>query len=126
MVHGTLALQTTSGNIGYGPGRVDTARGTVRADRVVVATEGYGATLPATRRRVLPLYSLMIATEPLPASFWDGIGIEHGQTFTDFRHLLIYGQRTADDRFAFGGRGALRRGRHGCCRCSRGGPRVRA
>ncbi|HXR44676.1 MAG TPA: FAD-binding oxidoreductase, partial [Pseudolysinimonas sp.] len=90
----------------YRSGRVSTARGTVHADRVVVATEGYGATLPATRRRVLPLYSLMIATEPLPASFWDAVGIGHGQTFTDFRHLLIYGQRTADDRFAFGGRGA--------------------
>ncbi len=32
--------------------------------------------------------------------------LPHGQTFTDFRHLLIYGQRTADNRFAFGGRGA--------------------
>ena len=37
---------------------------------------------------------------------WSDIGVEHGQTFTDFRHLLIYGQRTADNRFAFGGRGA--------------------
>ena len=37
---------------------------------------------------------------------WDEIGIAHGQTFTDYRHLLVYGQRTADNRFAFGGRGA--------------------
>jgi glycine/D-amino acid oxidase-like deaminating enzyme len=87
-------------------GRVETTRGVVTADQVVVATEGYTATFPATRRRILPLYSLMIATEPLPADFWDGIGLAHGQTFTDYRHLLIYGQRTADDRFAFGGRGA--------------------
>jgi glycine/D-amino acid oxidase-like deaminating enzyme len=87
-------------------GRVTTDRGAVTADRVVVATEGYTATFPATHRRILPLYSLMIATEPLPAAFWDEIGIAHGQTFTDYRHLLIYGQRTADDRFAFGGRGA--------------------
>jgi glycine/D-amino acid oxidase-like deaminating enzyme len=78
----------------------------VTADRVVVATEGYTATIPATKRRILPLYSLMIATEPLPAAVWAEIGIAHGQTFTDYRHLLIYGQRTADDRFAFGGRGA--------------------
>lgn len=88
------------------PRRVTTARGVVSARHVVQATEGYTATFPATHRRILPLYSLMIATEPLPASFWDGIGIAHGQTFTDYRHLLIYGQRTADDRFAFGGRGA--------------------
>jgi glycine/D-amino acid oxidase-like deaminating enzyme len=87
-------------------GRVATARGVVTADRVVVATEGYTATFPATRRRILPLYSLMIATEPLPDAFWDEAQIAHGETFTDYRHLLIYGQRTADDRFAFGGRGA--------------------
>lgn len=91
---------------GWASGRVDTDRGVVRADRIVLATEGYGATLPATHRRILPLYSLMIATEPLPEEVWQEVGLEHGQTFTDFRHLLVYGQRTADDRFAFGGRGA--------------------
>lgn len=90
----------------WAPGLVRTERGDVRADTVLVATEGYGASLPQTRRDILPLYSLMIATEPLPAAVWDEIGVAHGQTFTDFRHLLIYGQRTADDRFAFGGRGA--------------------
>ncbi len=70
------------------------------------ATEGYGSALRQVGRRILPLYSLMIATEPLCDAVWDRIGIEHGQTFTDFRHLIIYGQRTADNRFAFGGRGA--------------------
>jgi len=92
--------------LGFAPGRVETVRGVVSCDRVVLATEGYGATLRATHRQVLPLYSLMIATEPLPDTFWDEIGIAHGQTFADFRHLVIYGQRTADNRFAFGGRGA--------------------
>lgn len=92
--------------IEWAPGRVRTARGTVRADRIVRATEAYTARFRATHRAVMPLYSLMIATEPLPASFWDAVGIEHGQTFADFRHLIIYGQRTADDRIAFGGRGA--------------------
>lgn len=88
------------------PGRVETTRGVVTTDRIVVATEGYTATFRATHRRILPLYSLMIATEPLPAAFWESTGLVRGQTFTDYRHLLIYGQRTADDRFAFGGRGA--------------------
>jgi glycine/D-amino acid oxidase-like deaminating enzyme len=92
--------------VDYAPREVSTKRGMVRCRIVVVATEGYGATLPRTRRQVLPLYSLMIATEPLPDSSWEEMGIEHGQTFTDFRHLLIYGQRTADNCFAFGGRGA--------------------
>ena len=87
-------------------GLVETDRGVVTCDRIVVAVEGYGAALEQTHRRILPLYSLMIATEPLPTSFWDEVGIPHGRTFSDYRHLLIYGQRTADDRFAFGGRGA--------------------
>lgn len=90
----------------FAPRTVTTNRGVVRAEHVVVATEGYGATLRATRRRVLPLYSLMIATEPLQDDTWRELGIEHGHTFTDYRHLLVYGQRTADNRFAFGGRGA--------------------
>lgn len=90
----------------FAPHRVSTSAGTVTADTVVVALEGYGATLPQTRRSVLPLYSLMIATDPLPDEVWQEIGIEHGQTFSDYRHLLVYGQRTADNRFAFGGRGA--------------------
>ena len=88
------------------PARVLTSAGTVSAERVVVATEGYGAAIAQTRRRILPLYSLMIATEPLPDAVWDELGIADGQTFTDFRHLIVYGQRTADGRIAFGGRGA--------------------
>lgn len=80
--------------------------GVVRARHVIIALEGYGSQLPRVRRRILPLYSLMIATEPLSEDVWEEIGIRHGQTFSDYRHLLIYGQRTADNRFAFGGRGA--------------------
>jgi glycine/D-amino acid oxidase-like deaminating enzyme len=80
--------------------------GSVAARHVIIALEGYGSQRPRMRRRILPLYSLMIATEPLEDAVWDEIGIEHGQTFSDYRHLLIYGQRTADNRFAFGGRGA--------------------
>ena len=92
--------------LSWEPHRVTTSHGVVVADTIVLATEGYGATLPQTHRRILPLYSLMIATEPLPDSVWDEIGIAHGETFTDYRHLIVYGQRTADNRFAFGGRGA--------------------
>jgi glycine/D-amino acid oxidase-like deaminating enzyme len=89
-----------------GPARVVTDRGTVRAEVVVRALEGYTARLPGLRRTLAPVYSLMVATEPLPASFWARVGLARRETFTDFRHLIIYGQRTADDRLAFGGRGA--------------------
>jgi glycine/D-amino acid oxidase-like deaminating enzyme len=88
------------------PGQLVTASGTVRARHVVRATEGYTPGLPGYRRAVAPVYSLMIATEPLPPAVWQEIGLAGRPTFNDLRHLIIYGQRTADDRFAFGGRGA--------------------
>ncbi|WP_285116966.1 FAD-binding oxidoreductase [Leifsonia sp. fls2-241-R2A-40a] len=103
IAEGTEVLSWESGTVRARSGGSDRL---VRAGIVVNATEGYGSQLPQVGRRILPLYSLMIATEPLPDATWDRIGIEHGQTFTDFRNLIVYGQRTADNRFAFGGRGA--------------------
>jgi glycine/D-amino acid oxidase-like deaminating enzyme len=37
---------------------------------------------------------------------WGAIGLRHNETFADDRRMVIYGQRTTDDRIAFGGRGA--------------------
>jgi glycine/D-amino acid oxidase-like deaminating enzyme len=88
------------------PGRAVTDRGTVRAEIVVRATEGYTPAIAGFERAVIPLYSLMIATEPLTESQWADIGLADRPTFGDERHLIIYGQRTADGRLAFGGRGA--------------------
>lgn len=85
---------------------VRTDRGTVRSDIVVRATEGYTRDLEGHRRRLVPLYSLMVATEPIDDATWDEIGLAERETFSDDRHLVIYGQRTADGRIAFGGRGA--------------------
>jgi len=88
------------------PGALVTAAGTVRARHVIRATEGYTPQLPGEHRTVMPVYSLMIATEPLPDAVWEHIGLAARPTFGDLRHMIIYGQRTADGRFAFGGRGA--------------------
>jgi glycine/D-amino acid oxidase-like deaminating enzyme len=99
-IHEQTAAQTIE------PGRVRTTHGTVRAEVVVRATEAFTAQLPGERRQVIPVYSLMIATEPLDDRFWATAGMERRPTFGDGRHLIIYGQRTADGRLAFGGRGA--------------------
>jgi glycine/D-amino acid oxidase-like deaminating enzyme len=88
------------------PGKVTTDRGKVRAPIVVRATEGYTPGLAGEKRTLAPLYSLMVATAPLPESFWSTVGLARRETFADFRRMIIYGQRTADDRLAFGGRGA--------------------
>ncbi len=86
--------------------QVVTAEGSVHARFVVRATEGFTPELPHERRSVAPLYSLMIATEPQSDDFWAEAGLTQYETFNDARHLIIYGQRTSDNRFAFGGRGA--------------------
>jgi glycine/D-amino acid oxidase-like deaminating enzyme len=88
------------------PGRVETDRGTVRAGAVLRCTEGYTAGFPGERRTLAPIWSLVIATEPLTSSMWDDIGWAGRETLTDGRHLIIYSQRTADGRIVFGGRGA--------------------
>ncbi|MGI8722732.1 MAG: NAD(P)/FAD-dependent oxidoreductase [Geodermatophilaceae bacterium] len=88
------------------PGRARTGQGDVTAGIVVRATEGFTAQLPGLRRAIAPMYSLMVATEPLSESQWAAIGLRQRETFSDKRHLRIYGQRTADGRIAFGGRGA--------------------
>jgi glycine/D-amino acid oxidase-like deaminating enzyme len=92
--------------LGLGPGRLVTGTGTVRARYVIRATEGYTPVLPGQHRALAPVYSLMIATVPLPEQTWAEIGLAGRPTFNDLRHLVIYGQRTADGRLAFGGRGA--------------------
>jgi glycine/D-amino acid oxidase-like deaminating enzyme len=91
---------------GISPGELRTTHGTIRAEYVIRATEGYTPQLPGLHRAIAPVYSLMIATAPLPETTWAQIGLAGRPTFGDFRHLIIYGQRTADGRLAFGGRGA--------------------
>jgi len=101
-----VALYEQTAVLSIEPGRVRTVHGDLRAESIVRATEGFSARLPGYRRSVAPVYSLMIATEPLPRRTWDELGLSARETFTDFRHLIVYGQRSADDRLLFGGRGA--------------------
>jgi glycine/D-amino acid oxidase-like deaminating enzyme len=88
------------------PGMVRTDRGTVRAQSVIRATEVFSVNFSGHNRDFVPAYSLMVATEPLGSDFWDSHGFARREVFNDARQLIIYGQRTADDRLAFGGRGA--------------------
>lgn len=80
--------------------------GRLLADVVVRATESYTIRERTERRSFLPLYSLMIATEPLPQQTWNELGWRDGLGVQDSRHLYYYAQRTVDGRIALGGRGA--------------------
>jgi glycine/D-amino acid oxidase-like deaminating enzyme len=79
---------------------------TVNCKWSVRATEGFTARLPKHRRTIAPLYSYMIATEPISSRIWNDIGWDGRETWNDGRNMIVYAQRTSDDRIAFGGRGA--------------------
>lgn len=85
--------------------RAVTARGTVTADVVVRATEGFTARIPGAHRAWVPLNSSLIVTDPLSDAQWDAIGWQNRETLGDLAHVYMYAQRTADGRIAFGGRG---------------------
>ena len=74
----------------------------IKAPIVIQATEVFGE----PSRDFIPLYSLMIATEPISDVMWQEIGVESRFTFAEGSHLINYAQRTADNRIAIGGRGA--------------------
>src|SRR5690606_20454955 len=85
--------------------RVDTANGTITARGVIVATNGYSSGLaPWIRRRIIPIGSYIIATEPLPAGMMDPL-FPTGRIASDTRRTVYY-YRPAPDRtrVLFGGR----------------------
>lgn len=84
---------------------VRTARGTLHAREVVVATNGYtGAELPWHRRRVVPTASYIVATEPIPPTVMDEI-LPRRRMVSDTRRELSYYRPSPDGtRILFGGR----------------------
>jgi glycine/D-amino acid oxidase-like deaminating enzyme len=83
-----------------------TESGEVRAGAVVLAGEAYLARLAKLRRQVLPIYSLIVLTEPLSEEQWAQIGWEGRECVASNRYTVDYLSRTADGRILFGGRGA--------------------
>jgi len=85
--------------------RVVSARGTTRARDVVVATNGYtGALTPWLQRRVIPIGSYMIATEPLPPDLMTRL-MPKNRIVSDTRKVVYYYRASPDRRrILFGGR----------------------
>ena len=76
------------------------------ANIVIRATEGFTSRLKNHRRTLAPLYSYMVATEPLNSRQLSSLGWQNRETYHDARNMIIYAQLTKDNRIAFGGRGA--------------------
>ena len=89
--------------------RVTTARGTLTARDVIVASNGYtGSITPWQRRRVIPIGSYVIATEALPAELMDRL-MPRNRVTSDTRKLVYYYRAAPDrSRILFGGRVSLK------------------
>lgn len=87
------------------PGVVSTNRGTVKAETIIRATEGFSAGLPGQERTWLALNSAQIVTEPVPADLWEKLGWAGYELLGDAAHAYCYAQRTREGRITMGGRG---------------------
>lgn len=95
-----------TGALRLSPRAVVTDHGTARARWIVRATEAWPDAPSAQGRSTLGIPLAMVATEPLPADVWAGIGLARAETFTDGAHRPVHGVRTPDDRLALGGHAA--------------------
>src|SRR5260370_7714569 len=86
---------------GSAPAAAETPYGTVRAEYVIRATEGFTAGLAGHHRDWLPMNSSLIATTPLPDEVWKRIGWQNAELLGDMAHYYMYAQRTADRTIAF-------------------------
>ena len=86
---------------------VETERGTILARDVFVATNGYtDGVVPSLRRRIIPIGSYIIASEPLPEELARELSPK-GRSFFDTKNFLYYWHVSADRRMVFGGRASF-------------------
>jgi glycine/D-amino acid oxidase-like deaminating enzyme len=92
----------------HGAFEVLTDAGTVKARKILLATNGYsGPVSPWHQRRVIPIGSYQIATEELGTERVRSL-IPHGRNVVDSRRIVVYFRPSADgERIVFGGRAAL-------------------
>jgi len=84
--------------------QAQTSLGTIAAREILVATNGYtGATTPLIQRRIVPVGSYIIATEPLSESQAAALLPRRRMAF-DSKHFVYYFRVTSDRRLLFGGR----------------------
>jgi glycine/D-amino acid oxidase-like deaminating enzyme len=89
--------------------RLNAPHGVVRAREVIVATNGYTTGLtPWLRRRIIPIGSYIIATEPLSEGLARRL-IPNNRVVTDSRKVVFYYRLSEDrERMLFGGRVAAK------------------
>jgi glycine/D-amino acid oxidase-like deaminating enzyme len=91
-----------------GAWRVETPQGAVIADRLVIGTNGYTDDLwPGLKRTVVPVWSGITATEPLPDSIARQI-MPGGGVLYELGSITVYYRLDVNNRLLMGGRSSLR------------------
>lgn len=86
---------------------LQTSRGNIFANDVLVATSGYTSkATPTLKKRVIPIGSFIIATEPLEGALARELS-PRNRMISDSKHYLHYYRLTPDNRMLFGGRAAF-------------------
>jgi glycine/D-amino acid oxidase-like deaminating enzyme len=80
-----------------------TPQGNVTAKKVIFATNAYSHLIPQLKRKQVPAFTHMVATEPLSQAQLDQIGWKNRQGIEDARNLVHYFRLTIDNRIAMGG-----------------------
>jgi glycine/D-amino acid oxidase-like deaminating enzyme len=87
---------------------VSTVRGKLKAQYVILATNGYTQRLaPWLTQRIIPIGSYVITTEPLPDALAAEISPRRRMMF-DSKNFLFYFRLSQDNRMIFGGRAAFK------------------
>ncbi len=106
LVHGASpATGLSPANKGW---QVTTPQGSVRAEQVLICTNGYTDGLwPGLQQSIIPLFSYQVATRPLSDNLRKSI-MPEGHALSDTRRLLNYCRLDPEGRLVVGGRGAFR------------------
>lgn len=106
IIHGQTPVMRIDGQ---GPYRLITPHGTVTAQKIILATNGYSSEdiPPWLRARTMPVQSSVIVTRPITPEEQAAQGWTSLQMCYDNRHLLHYFRLMPDGRMLFGMRGGL-------------------
>ncbi len=99
-----LQRESNQGDSGW---KVSTSQGPLWAREVFVATSGYtGPATPALQKKIIPIGSFIITTQPLPEALARELSPRNRMIY-DSKNYLYYYRLTPDRRMLFGGRAAF-------------------
>ncbi|MFM9053764.1 MAG: NAD(P)/FAD-dependent oxidoreductase [Solirubrobacterales bacterium] len=86
---------------------VETAAGSIRTERALLATAAFRSPVRAIRSRVIPVFDYVLVTEPLTPSQWESVGWTTHQGLSDSSNRFHYYRPIADGRILWGGYDAI-------------------